>query len=95
MVALSRNLANKHAMEMLLTGDMVPASRAAEMGLVNQVVPSAELRAASMALAGKIAAKSSLDSRHGQTCLLPAKRNGFGGGLQLCFKNYGRKYVGA
>ena len=36
MVALSRNLVNKHAMEMLLTGDMVPASRAAEMGLVNQ-----------------------------------------------------------
>ena len=60
MVALSRNLANKHAMEMLLTGDMVPAARAAEMGLVNQVVPSAELRAASMALAEKIAAKSSL-----------------------------------
>ena len=45
MVALSRNLANKHAMEMLLTGDMVSASRAAEMGLVNQVVPSADLRA--------------------------------------------------
>ena len=60
MVALSRNLANKHAMEMLLTGDMLPASRAAEMGLVNKVVPSTELRAASMALAGKIAAKSSL-----------------------------------
>ena len=60
MVALSRNLANKHAMEMLLTGDMVPASRAAEMGLVNKVVPSIELRTASMALARKIAAKSSL-----------------------------------
>ena len=60
MVALSRNLGNKHAMEMLLTGDMVPASRAAEMGLVNHIVPSAELHAASMALAQKIAAKSSL-----------------------------------
>ena len=60
MVALSRNLANKHAMEMLLTGDMLPASRAAEMGLVNQIVPEAELAAASMALAQKIAAKSSL-----------------------------------
>ena len=60
MVALSRNLANKHAMEMLLTGDMVPASRAAEMGLINQVVPSAELRATSTALAVKIAAKSTL-----------------------------------
>ena len=60
MVALSRNLGSKHAMEMLLTGDMVPAWRAAEMGLVNQVVPPAELHAASMALAQKIAAKSSL-----------------------------------
>ena len=60
MVALSRNLANKHAMEMLLTGDMLPALRALEMGLVNKVVPSAELRAVSMELAGKIAAKSSL-----------------------------------
>ena len=60
MVALSRNLANKHAMEMLLTGEMVSAPRAAEMGLVNQVVPPAELHVASMALAKKIVAKSSL-----------------------------------
>ena len=43
-------------MELLLTGDMVPASRAAEMGLINKVAPSGELRAVSMALAGKIAA---------------------------------------
>ena len=60
MVALSRNLANKHAMEMLLIGDEVSALRAAEMGLVNQVVPSDELHAASMELAKKIAVKSSL-----------------------------------
>ena len=58
MVALSRNLANKHAMEMLLTGDMISALRAAEMGLVNQIVPAAELSAATRALAEKIAAKS-------------------------------------
>jgi enoyl-CoA hydratase/carnithine racemase len=73
MVALSRNLANKHAMEMLLTGDMVPASRAAEMGLVNQVVPSAELRAASMALAKKIAAKSSLTVATGKRAFYQQK----------------------
>ena len=73
MVALSRNLANKHAMEMLLTGDMVPASRAAEMGLVNQVVPSAKLRAASMALAGKIAAKSSLTVATGKRAFYQQK----------------------
>ncbi|MGA0952790.1 MAG: enoyl-CoA hydratase-related protein, partial [Candidatus Puniceispirillaceae bacterium] len=73
MVALSRNLANKHAMEMLLTGDMVPASRATEMGLVNQVVPSAELRAASMALAKKIAAKSSLTVATGKRAFYQQK----------------------
>ena len=73
MVALSRNLANKHAMEMLLTGDTVPASRAAEMGLINQVVSSAELRAASMALAGKIAAKSSLTVATGKRAFYQQK----------------------
>ena len=73
MVALSRNLANKHAMEMLLTGDLVPAARAAEMGLVNQVVPSAELRAASMTLAGKIAAKSSLTVATGKRAFYQQK----------------------
>ena len=73
MVALSRNLANKHTMEMLLTGDMVRASRAAEMGLVNQVVSSAELRAATMALAGKIAAKSSLTVAMGKQAFYQQK----------------------
>ena len=60
MVALSRSLANKHAMEMLLTGDMVSAKRAAEMGLVNQVVPAPQLAKTSHSLAKKIASKSSL-----------------------------------
>ena len=73
MVALSRNLANKHAMEMLLTGDMVPALRAAEIGLVNRVVPTAELRAASMALAKKIAAKSSLTVATGKRAFYQQK----------------------
>ena len=38
MVALSRNVARKHAMEMLLTGDIVSAEKAAAIGLVNEVV---------------------------------------------------------
>ena len=37
MVALSRSVSRKHALEMLLTGDMVPAARAAEIGLINRV----------------------------------------------------------
>ena len=73
MVALSRNLANKHAMEMLLTGNMVPASRAAEIGLINQIVPEAELAAVSMALAQKIAAKSSLTLATGKRAFYQQK----------------------
>ncbi len=60
MVALSRNVANKHAMEMLLTGDMIPAARAAEIGLINRAVATEDLRAATLEMAGKIAAKSSM-----------------------------------
>ena len=60
MVALSRAVGRKAAMEMLLTGDMVDAARARELGLVNRVVPEHELDAAVAALAGQIAGKSPL-----------------------------------
>jgi len=60
MVALSRNVSNKHAMEMLLTGDMTSATRAAEIGLINRVVTEEDLSAATITLAQKIASKSSL-----------------------------------
>ena len=59
MVALTRNIPRKLAMEMLLTGDMVGAERAAEIGLVNHVVAAGEERAAALALAKRIASKSS------------------------------------
>ena len=59
MVALSRNLSHKHAMEMLLTGDMIGAVRAKEMGLVNDVVASDKLAMATQEMARKIASKSS------------------------------------
>jgi len=59
MVALSRNVARKHAMEMLLTGDLISAQDAFRIGLVNRIVePGRELDAA-LALARKIAGKSS------------------------------------
>jgi enoyl-CoA hydratase/carnithine racemase len=58
MVALSRAVGRKPAMEMLLTGDLVDAARARELGLVNRVVPLAELDDAVARLAGQIAAKS-------------------------------------
>ena len=60
MVALSRNVAGKHAMEMLLTGDMISADRAAEIGLVNRTVTAKELRDTTLQMARKIASKSSM-----------------------------------
>lgn len=60
MVALSRAVGRKAAMEMLLTGEMVPAPRAQALGLVNRVVPEAELEGATMSLARQIASKSPL-----------------------------------
>jgi enoyl-CoA hydratase/carnithine racemase len=59
MVALSRAVGRKRAMEMLLTGKLVDAATAAEWGLVNRVVPAAELEAATRELACKIAEASS------------------------------------
>jgi enoyl-CoA hydratase/carnithine racemase len=58
MVALSRNVSRKHAMEMLLTGDIVPADRAAMMGLVNEVVPAGHERGRAIELAQAFASKS-------------------------------------
>ena len=60
MVALSRAVGRKAAMAMLLTGDMVDAARARELGLVNRVVPEDALDEAVAALAGQIAGKSPL-----------------------------------
>ncbi len=58
MVALSRNVPRKMALEMLLLGEFLPAARVAEMGLLNRVVPPADVEKTSMALARIIADKS-------------------------------------
>ena len=60
MVALTRAIGRKQAMEMLLTGDLIDARTALEHGLVNKVVPDGELDATVDALAGKILSKSPL-----------------------------------
>jgi len=60
MVALSRAVGRKHAMEMLLTGDMVDAQRAYELGLVNRIVAPEALDDSVKELATKIASKSPL-----------------------------------
>ncbi len=60
MVALSRNVGRKRAMEMLLLGDMLSAADAADYGLVNRVVAADRVLDEALTLAAKIAAKSPL-----------------------------------
>ena len=60
MVALSRNLSHKHALEFLLSGDLFSAADAARVGLINRAVPEAELDRTVDELARKIASKSPL-----------------------------------
>ncbi|OJY34105.1 MAG: enoyl-CoA hydratase [Rhodobacterales bacterium 65-51] len=59
MVALSRNVPAKVAFEMLTTGEFIDATRAREVGLVNRVVPHADLSEVTLALAQTVAAKLS------------------------------------
>lgn len=66
MVALSRSVSRKHALEMLLTGEMVPAGRAAEIGLINRVTTPETLTTETMAFAARIAEKSPLTLKIGK-----------------------------
>lgn len=66
MVALSRSIARKPAMEMLLTGEAVEAGEAQRLGLINRVVPAARLKEETMALAQKIAGKPRATVRTGK-----------------------------
>ncbi|MDC0035512.1 enoyl-CoA hydratase [Chloroflexi bacterium] len=75
MVALSRNVNKKHAMEMLLTGDMIDAEKAKEIGLINNYFQIPQLTEKTMLLANKIADKSAMtvsigkDAFYGQSDL--------------------------
>ena len=64
--ALSRNVANKHAMEMLLTGEIISAADAHRIGLVNRVVPAGEASEYALELARQIASKSMLTVKLGK-----------------------------
>lgn len=66
MVALSRNVAPKHAMEMLLGGDTIDAATAERIGLINRVVPAGRLTTAVMEMAAKIASKSQVTVKTGK-----------------------------
>jgi enoyl-CoA hydratase/carnithine racemase len=66
MVALSRNVPRKQAMEMLLTGEPVSATTARDIGLVNRVVAAGSERDAAIALAQKVALKSAYTVKLGK-----------------------------
>jgi enoyl-CoA hydratase/carnithine racemase len=66
MVALTRAVGRKAAMQMLLTGELVDAATARSLGLVNRVVPRPELREAVDGLARQIAGKSALTVKIGK-----------------------------
>jgi enoyl-CoA hydratase/carnithine racemase len=66
MVALSRNVSRKQAMEMLLTGEPIPARAAQQIGLVNRVVAAGTERDAAVALAEKVALKSAYTVKLGK-----------------------------
>lgn len=66
MVALSRNVSRKQAMEMLLTGETIDATTAREFGLVNRVVPPEYLNQIVMKYAQTIASKSPLTVKTGK-----------------------------
>jgi enoyl-CoA hydratase/carnithine racemase len=66
MVALSRNVSRKAAMEMLLTGELIPAEHAERIGLVNRVIAAGHERAEALKLAEKIAGKSTLTVKIGK-----------------------------
>jgi len=66
MVALSRNIPRKQAMEMLLTGEPISATTAKNIGLVNRVVAAGTERDAAIALAQKVALKSAYTIKLGK-----------------------------
>ncbi len=84
MVALSRNVSRKHAMEMLLTGDFISARRAYEIGLVNRVVPPDELNRAADGLAEKISSKSPLTLRIGKKAFYEQADRDLPGAYEYC-----------
>jgi enoyl-CoA hydratase/carnithine racemase len=84
MVGLSRNVTRKHAMEMLLTGDFISAQRAYEIGLVNRVVPEAELDSATLGLANKMAAKSPLTLKIGKEAFYKQLDKDMSGAYEYC-----------
>ena len=73
MVALSRNLSNKHSMEMLLTGDLISSEQAAKVGLINEMVTDNKLKDFVFDKALKISKKSSMTIKIGKEAFYKQK----------------------
>ena len=76
MVALSRNIKNKLAMEMLLTGDLINAKKAYELGLINNYFQSKDLNKNVFKIAEKISSKSSQTLKFGKEAFYKQKEMG-------------------
>ena len=66
MVAISRNLSNKHSMEMLLTGELISSDKAAKIGLINDVIEINKLKDFVLNKNKKISKKSSVTLKIGK-----------------------------
>ena len=73
MVALSRNVAKKHAMEMLLTGDLINAEKAKSIGLINDIFEPEKLNNKVIEIASKIASKSKTTIKIGKKAFYEQK----------------------
>ena len=82
--ALSRVIGRKHALEMLLTGRLITAHEAESLGLVNHVVPEADLERTTLELAETIAKSSPLTTRYREKGLLFTNRHARKQGLRSC-----------
>ena len=83
MVALSRNVSNKHAMEMLLTGEMVSAEDACRIGLINRVVPPGKAGETALGLAKTIASKSAYTVKIGKQAFYRQRELDLAGAYKL------------
>ncbi len=66
MVAVSRNISNKHSMEMLLGGDLISAEKAEKIGLINKSMNESILKEQTLKMAQKISKKSALTLKIGK-----------------------------
>ena len=103
MVALSRNISRKHAMEMLLCGEMISAQRAEQIGLINRVVAPSQMDDAVSGMAKNIASKSAMTVQMGKSAFYAQAEMDLAGAYEYAagvmvenlMKNDAREGIGA